>query len=243
MSANSQYFARAPMKGAGMLNFLIVPRAAPVGSGPRALLGSLVDEIDVGLFGTREIPNTELVGTRGYVLEAINRNPDLAGKTLVEEESLASTTQTLVVNRKFKLGLGVPFPGVPDTASVGLDYSKVRRVELSLGEGCRKLYIPTSFLKDGYDHAQRHSDQFHWSLFHDDYMAVRQILLVRNLSILVTSESEFTAGFEAKAKDVNDAKVGINYHREDQKSYRVSIAGDQDYLFALGAVQLDKIKD
>lgn len=243
MTRQSLYFARAPIGGVGPMHFLIVPRAAPEGSAARTLLGSLVDEIDAGLFGTREIPDTEHVWTPGYVLDSIARAPVLGDKKLVQQDDLAGISQTLVVNRKFNLGLDVPFPGAPATASLGLDYRKVRRVDVTLGAGARKLYIPTGYLKAGFDHAQQNSPSFDWRLFHDDYMAVRQTLLVRNMTLAVTSESEFGADFEAKATLATNKSLGVSFKRESKKSWSVTLAGEHDHLFAIGAVQLDKLRD
>ena len=241
MSARSIYFAKAPLRGPGKLHYLVTPQEAPGGSAPRALLGSLVEEIDIGLFSLKEIPGADHVWKREYVLQALRQDPTLAGVDLVEETNLASVSQELKVEKKFKLGVDVPVPGVPASASIGIDYSKIRSVVMSLGTGCVKYYIPEGFLKSGYDYAQKHSDQFDKQLFYDDYMGVSQILIVRKMKVTVESESDFSAGFDAKATEITDLKVGVKYQKISKRKYEIDLDDGKEYLFGLRGVQMDKL--
>ena len=241
MSARSFYFAKAPLRGAGKLHFLVTPQEAPVGSAPRALLGSLVEEIDSGLFSMKEVPGADHVWKREYVLAALRKDPSLAGVELIEQTNLASVSQELTVEKKFKLGVDAPVPGVPASASIGIDFTKIRKVTMTLGAGCAKYYIPDGFLKSGYDYAQAHSDQFDKQLFYDDYMGVSQILIVKKMKVTVESETEFSAGFDAKADEITALKLGVEYKKSSKRTYDIDLDDGKEYLFGIRGVQLDKI--
>lgn len=241
MSARSVYFAKAPLRGPGKLHYLVTPQEAPTSSAPRALLGSLVEEIDFGLFSLKEIPGVDHVWKREYLLSVLAQDPSLAGVGLVEQTNLASVSQELKVEKKFKLGVNVPVPGVPASASIGIDYSKIRSLVMSLGAGCVKYYIPNGFLKSGYKHAQEHSDQFDRQLFYDDYMGISQILIVRKMKMTVESESNFSAGFDAKAAEITDLNAGVKYQKKTNTKYEIDIDDGKEYLFGVCGVQLDKL--
>lgn len=241
MSVRSSYFAKAPLRGVGKMHFLVTPQEAAVGSAPRTLLGSLVKEIDVGLFSLKEVPGLEHTWKREYVLQVLQQDPSLQNVPLVEEVSLASVSQELKVEKKFKLGIDANVPGVPASATIGIDFTKVRKVNMELGEGCRKIYIPEDFLKSGYAHAQKHSNQFDRQLFDDDRMAVSQILIVRKMKVTVESESNFTGDFQAKATDINGLGLGVTYEKKTERKYEIDLDDGKEYLFAIRAVQLDNL--
>jgi hypothetical protein len=241
MSIKNTYFSRAPIMGVGKLHFLIVPREAPADSGDRALLGSLVAEYDTGLLGGKEVPGPDHVWKRRYLLEMISRAQGTGGQTWVESQDLAGVTQSVKVEKKFGFDLGLSFPGVPASGKIGIDYSKLRTVELVLGAGCRKEYIPVGFLKAGFDFARHHSDEFDRQLFDDDYMACQQILIVKEMAISVVSEIDFSAGFEAKAEEINGLGIGVTYSKKSKKEYTVKLNDGKEYLFGIGAVQLERL--
>jgi hypothetical protein len=241
MSARSNYFAKAPLRGVGKMHFLVTPQEAGVGSAPRSLLGSLVKEIDVGLFSLREVPGLEHTWKREYVLNVLRQDPALQNVPLVEEVSLANVSQELKVEKKFKLGIDANVPGVPVSGTIGIDFSKVRKVIMELGAGCKKFYIPEDFLKSGYAHAQENSNQFDKQLFDDDRMAVSQIVVVKKMKVTVESESNFTADFQAKATDINGLGIGVTYEKKTEKKYEIDLDDGKEYLFAIRAVQLDNL--
>ncbi len=189
-----------------------------------------------------EVPGDEHVWKRRYVLDSISRCPDLKNVTLVEQVDLASIKQSFKIEKKFNLGIGIPIAGVPSAGSINIDYSKIRDIEITLGEGAVKHYIPRGFLKAGYDWCQMNSDEFDRQLFYDDYMAVDQVLYVNKFSLDFQSEIDFSAGFKAQAESINDAKVGVTYHVSKSKTVNVEIDSKTPYLIALGAVQLENVK-
>jgi len=241
MTVRSMYFAKAPLVGPGKLHFLVTPQEAPPGSASRQLLGSLVEEMDIGMFGLKQVPGFDHVWKREYLLQVMAMLPGIAGQQLVNEAGLASVSQSLKIDRKFKLGANAPIPGVPASASIGADYTKLKSVTMELGAGCTKYYIPKGFLSAAYDHAQKHSNQVDKEIFDDDYMAVNQVLIVRQMKLVVESNAVFSASFDAKADQITDLKVGVSYSRKSDRTYEIELDDGKDYLFAIGAVQLDAL--
>jgi hypothetical protein len=242
MASLSRYFSRAPVQGVGKMHFLMVPKVAGPGSIAETLLGSLVAEYDRGLFSLSEVPGDEHVWKKGYGLTAFAQATSLAGEELVVDQELAAVTQSLKIERKFKLGAGAPLPGVPATGSINVDYSRLRSVEFTLGAGSIKRYIPSGFIKAGYDWCQSHSSQVDRQLFDDDYMLVDQLLLVKSMALKVVSDTEFSAGFKAQAAEISDGNIGVNYDVTRDREVTVKVDDGRTYLFALAAVQLENIK-
>ena len=238
MSSKAIYYSKAPLNGAGKLHFLITPQVANEGTAPRALLGSLVEDIGGGLLG-KDVPGFDHVWKREYVLGLMKAIPELAGNDLINETSLASVSQDLKVNKKLAPGISAPIPGVPAVASIEIDYSKIVSIKLTLGAGSRKLYIPTGFLKSAYAYAEANSGKVDPQLFDDDYLAVSQIVLVKKLELSFESTANFSAGFDAKADDVTNMKVGVKYEKTTERKYTVKIDDGNDYLFALRGEQLE----
>jgi hypothetical protein len=242
MSSSARYFSRAPVQGVGKMHFLLVPKVAGPDSLPESLLGSLVSETDRGLFSLSEVPGDKHVWKRGYGLTVFARAPSLAGEALVVEEELAAVTQSLKVEKKFKLGAAAPIPGVPANGSITIDSTRLQTVEFTLGAGAVKRYIPTGFIRAGFQWAQQHSSEVDADLFDDDYMLVDQLLLVKSMTVKVKSETDFDAGFKAQASEISDTNIGISYDVSRDREVSVTIDDGRTYLFALAAVQLENIK-
>jgi hypothetical protein len=242
MSSKSLYFSKAPLRGPGKLHFLVTPMLASPGTDVRSLLGSLVTEMDEGTFGDKQIPGADHVWKRRYVLDVLGKDPALAGQNLVSEATLANVSQDLKVDKKLKLGVDATVPGVPAKATIGFDYSKTKTINIALGEGCVKEYIPEGFLASGYRHAELHSNEFDRQLFNDDYMAVSQLLIVRKMQLTVESQTEFSAAFQAQAEQISGLGLGVDYSKKSNKKYVITLDDGLEYLFGIGAVQLEKLR-
>jgi hypothetical protein len=72
-------------------------------------------------------------------------------------------------------------------------------------------------------------------------MAVNQVLIVRQMKLVVESNAVFSASFDAKADQITDLKVGVSYSRKSDRTYEIELDDGKDYLFAIGAVQLDAL--
>jgi hypothetical protein len=234
------YFSRGIMKGLGTVFMLRVPQEAGEGSSPRKLLGSYVDEIDYGLFKSKEAPSLNHAWQAEYFLSKAAAVPDLLGMTLTDTVALANFTQTYSVETKAGLNAKASFPGASIGGGIELDYSQLRTATITLGEGSQKLYIPRGFIEAAYEHFAAHSDQYYRVMFDPHRMLIDQIVIARHLRIEVESKSVFGLDFEAKAAAINDLGGGVTFNRTGDRKYSIAIDDGKEYLFAVGAVQADK---
>jgi hypothetical protein len=110
------YFSRGIMKGLGTVFMLRVPQEAGEGSSPRKLLGSYVDEIDYGLFKSKEAPSLNHAWQAEYFLSKAAEVPTLQGMALTDTVNLANFTQTYNVETKAGLNARRPFRERPSAA-------------------------------------------------------------------------------------------------------------------------------
>ena len=238
--AKDIYFTSGFIRGLGRLFFLRVPQHAPVDSNARRLLGSYVVEIDYGLFKLREAPALEHAWQPGYFLTQAGQVVSLQGVDLVLSADLAGFVQEYRIETRAGAKAKGSFPGAPVGVGLEIDYSKLKTAKVVLGEGSQKFYIPRDYILDAYRTFAGQSDSFHRVVFDSNRMLVDQIVIARNLSIVVESESAFGADFQARADNVNGLEGGVTFRRENERRYEIKVSDGRDYLFAIGAVQADK---
>jgi hypothetical protein len=234
------YFSKSIFKGLGPVFFLRIPQEAVAGSGPRRLLGSYVDEIDGGLLG-KATPGTNHAWEPEYFLSLLPKLKSTAGKTHVQSTSLAGINQSVKIEKSGGANLSGSFPGAPISAGLQVDYKRLKTAEITLGVGSIKYYIPRGFLEAAYKEMAEDSDQFDPIVFDKDNMLVDQIVIARNLKVVVESSAEFDSSFEAKADAVNKLGAGVSYSRKSTRHYEVNVNDGKEYLFALGAIEANKL--
>jgi hypothetical protein len=236
------YFSKSIFKGLGPVFFLRIPQEAAPGTAPRRLLGSFVEESDGGLFG-KATPGTNHAWEPEYFLSLLPKLKSTAGKSHVQQTNLAGITQTVKIEKAAGGNLSGSFPGAPVSAGLQVDYKQLKTAEITLGAGSSKYYIPRGFIQAAYREMAEDSDRFDPIVFNKDNMLVDQIVITANLKVVVESGSEFGAGFEAKAEAVNKLGGGVSYSRKSSRHYEVSVSDGKEYLFALGAIEANKMVD
>ena len=242
MPGKNYYFSKSVLAGAGKLFFLKIAQDASPNSAPSRLLGSFVNEGDGGLFGGAEYP----VPQNSYILEAAvtaMRGLGYPDDTIFNEISLSGVHQEVKVENSVTASGEAVFPGAPISAGIGVDYKRVRKVVVKLGAGARKRFIPRDILREAYLRFAEDASKYPAVFFNDDRMLVDQVLLVRELELEVTSNTNFSADFEAKAEQMSNLNLGLKYEKKTDKSYTLKLDGAKEYLFALTAVQADKFLD
>jgi hypothetical protein len=242
MARGDYYFSQGILKGLGSVFLLKVLQEAPAGSPPRRLLGSFVNEVDYGLFGIKRAPGLEHSWDPEYFLKIARALPGWAERELVLQTDLAGFSQSYKIETKAGAEAKGAFPGAPVSAGLEIDYQRLRQATVTLGPGSKKLYIPDEFVPAAYRKFAAARASYDDILFDDDHMLVTQIVVATDLKIDVQSQSDFSAEFEAKASQVSGLGGGINYKRTSERSYALSVSGGKEYLFAIGAVQADKLK-
>lgn len=241
--AGDLYFSRALFKGLGKLYVLKIPQVAGVGSSTRKLLGSYVNEIDRGVWPfKRQIPALNHSWVAEYFLSIASSVPGNPPK-LVEEVELSGFTQTVEIEKSLSGEAKAPFPGVPVSLGIEIDYKLLRKAQLTMGSGSKKFYIPRDIVRKAYRHFALEPSKYEDTVFHSDRMLVDQIVIARDVTLEVESRNEFGVDFDAKATAINDIGGGVEYRRVSERTYKVSIKDGRDYLFAIGGVEADEFTD
>lgn len=240
MKRGDYYFSNSVLGGVGRMYFLKIPQSAAPGSDPSKLLGSLVIEGDGGIFGGKEWPVPENSFVLGAILSIMTNDFNIPSNQAVNTIILANTAQTLKIDKKIGGSVKAPFPGVPISLGVDIDYSKLVDVTIELGAGAEKRIIPRDLLISTYVKMAVNSNKYDPALFDNDRMVIDQVLLVRKLALTVTSETDFSVGFDAKADAITNLNAGVKYKKLTKKSYKVEIDSSDPFIFAVGAVQADK---
>jgi hypothetical protein len=240
MKRGDYYFANSVLGGVGRMFFLKIPQNASMGSDPARLIGSLVEEGDDGLLGGKEWPVPENSFILGAVLSIMMNDFGVSSDDATNTLKLAGVSQRLKIDKQIGGSLTAPFPGVPASLGVSVDYKKLVDIVIELGAGAEKHLIPRDLLKSTYQGMAKNSGKYHPALFDNDRMVIDQVLLVRKLALTVTSEKEFSVGFEAQADAINNLKAGVTYKKVTEKSFNVSIDSPDPFLLAVGGVEADK---
>lgn len=233
------YWLKGVLRGFGPMLFLRVPQYAPAGSATRRLLGSYVDEVDYGLFGSRCAPTLNHAWQPEFFLD--QARPHVPGIDLVQETELAGLRQTFKIDKKAGLKAKASFPGAPASAGFELDYSKLETTTIEFGEGSKKYYLPSQVIKRAYEKFASMSDRVDPVIFDREVMLVDQIAIVRNLKIEVESKSTFGTDVDAKVEKVTKVEAGVEYKRESDRKLSLKISDDKEYLFAVSAVEANEL--
>ncbi len=240
MSRGDYYFSRGEVKGLGRLFFLKILQEASPGSPPRRLLGSFVDQIVYGFLGTKIAPGLEHSWMPEYFLSSAQALPGWEGRELVTYADLAGFTHEYKVESKAGVKASGAFPGAPVSAGVEVDYGRLKTVNVTMGAGSRKYYIPSNYIPAAYKEFKKNPAAYDGILRSKGNMLVSQIVIVTNLTLEVESRADFTADFQAKADNVANLGGGISYSRTSARKYAISVNDGKEYLFAIGGVEADK---
>ena len=240
MSRGDYYFSRGEVKGLGKVFFLKILQEASPGSPPRRLLGSFVDEIDHGFLGTRNAPGLEHSWMPEYFLSCAQALPGWQGRQLVTYADLAGFTHQYKVETKAGADAKAAFPGAPVSAGIEIDYGRLKTVNVTMGAGSRKYYIPSNFILAAYREFKKNPGAYDDILRSPKNMLVNQIVIVTNLTLEVESKADFTADFQAKATNVANLGGGISYSKKSERKYAINVNDGKEYLFAISGVEADK---
>lgn len=237
------YFANAVLGGVGRMFFLKIPQRAADGSAPARLIGSLVREGDGGLLGDKEWPVPENSYILGALLTIMTNDFGIPADQATNSIILAGTSQSLKIDKKISGNLKAPFPGVPQSLGIELDYSKLTSITVELGAGAEKRLIPRDILAKTYRDMAALPGKYDELYFSNNRMVIDQMLLVRSLSLSVTSDKDFSVDTDARADAINALGAGVSYKKSSKRTYSVEINSPDPMLFAVGAVQADKFVD
>lgn len=243
MSASRYYFAQPDVTGHGRMFFLQVPQRSDEAAGGGSLLGSIVEEEYETTLGFRHgwYPVPYHFSRPGLIRNWLAEHAEelQLPPNPVLEVGLAPAAQALTVKAAGGGSAGIgPFPGIPLSLGIHLDFTRMARLELSFGEGTRVKYIPAEYMVRMYQHVAGD----HRVVLSSGYIAranlVDRILLARQWSVRFESRTDIGAGLAAKVDESADAAGGavgldVRYERTGERSITASVRSEADYLMAL----------
>lgn len=242
MLRRDYFYGSKHFRGLGKMFFLKVPLRAAEGSSNRKLLGSVVDEIDYGFFGSCQAPKPEHYFDAEHVLKQLRQLQDTGqiGDLLEDYQELAGFKYNLSVKREFGTDIDLSFPGLPMEAGLEVDYNSLRKVEIELGAGARRYYIPAGRFDelcrayDG-DETRIHPDM------EDDKMIIQSIIVARSYSSKVSFSKDFEADVSARIDSLSSNSSGLSMQKNSERALTVEFDGETDYLIALSGIQWEHI--
>jgi len=241
MSRGDYYYGSKYFRGLGKSFFLKVIQGADPGSSNRKLLGSVVDEIDYGFFGSREAPKPEHYFKPQLIIDKmLEHSVADTIDDLILSQDIASFEYELSVKRERGIDISANFPGLPVEAGIDIDYNSLRNVSIELGAGSTRYYIPKGYLEELYDKLDGDERKIK-SRMDDDKMIVTSMIIARNFSSNISFKREIDFDLEARATALSETGSGLNFDKTSNRSMSVQFSGDKDYMIALGAIQWENL--
>lgn len=223
--------------------FLRVPQQSDEPTGGSSLLGSIVEEEYETTLGIRHgwYPVPFHVSRPGLIRDWLMRHAEELElpSNPVHEVRLAPTAQVVSVKATGGgSGSGVgPFPAVPAGLGIHLDYSRMSRLELALGQGTRVKHIPFEYMVRMYQHVGGD----HKAILPSGYIAraniIDRVLLSREWSIRFESSSDIGSGLAAKLQESVERNpplgLDVRYEKTGERSITATVRSEWDYLMAL----------
>ena len=242
MSSSDYYWSRSYIRGFGKLWYLIIPQEANASGGGMSLLGSVVNEVDGGLFG-RDYPEPIHLTTPQLILSAMDARRDADGipetGDLFLEQKFSGVSISFDKDKVIKSGAG-NFPGIP--ISLGIDYSKTVKFSITFGPNTRKLFIPRGYLT-GLKKSVNGRDEILSSTVNiDKEFIIHEILLTDQYSVEFESSKTFSANFEASvaaANMMNSPGITVVIDSMTKRKVTVSVNDGNEYLIGLKNIDWD----
>jgi hypothetical protein len=202
------YFAQRLIQGWGNMYFLKILQEASASGGGESLLGSVVQSlddywlIDIWPFASdypaplqMSTPQSVLTFMKTHATAIFTPPPT----QIVVDIPVAASAQTNTFDRKdvYSIGAG-PFPSLPLTLAIDVDYSKLDEITVSYGAGAVLKYIPMGFYGALYKFVAGDFSKVDTNVNIKDNFVVDSVLLANNFSVTFKSREAFGADFQTK---------------------------------------------
>lgn len=238
MAKADYYFGKSTIPNMGRMFYLRFPIAINDMSRADNLLGSIVREGDFGLF--KEYPIPEHSHVPQSALKAMVALGRYGEADLVQEQTLATPVVSVDINKSIGINGKAPVPGVPVGVGLEINYKKLKTIDVDFGGSAIKRYLAYDAAAESYAEMGRNAANYPPAFFNNDRMLIDRIIIVKSLSVIVTSKVEFDASLTASLEAAQEVGGGISYSNMTTRSFTLKLDGTQPYLFGLGAVQADK---
>jgi hypothetical protein len=238
MAKGDYYFGKSVIPNMGRMFYLRFPIAIDTDNPADNLLGSLVREGAVFLGDTYPLPEHSHIP--GSVLDAMAKLGRYTADQMVQDETLATPVVSVDINKSIGVNGKAPIPGVPVGAGFEINYKKVKSIDIDFGGSAKKRYLSYDVMEECYAAMASNAADYPPAFFKTDRMIVDRIVIVRDLSITITSKVQFDAGLTAQLQNAANVGGGVKYSNVTDRSFTLKLDGAKPYLFGVGAVQADK---
>ena len=246
MGIDTYYLAKQNVAGVGGMFILNRLQTAESSGGGKALLGSVVKENKAPFHKDYPVPLT-MFAPRVLINELTNRKDELGidGDVTVRQD-IASGHEKIKIekNNSFSLGLG-PFPSIPVNGKFQIDYSKMKSIDITYGDGTYYEYIPQGYMGMLYESLDGEPTQKMGGTILKKNAFISLIWLAKEWMIKFESDSTFDFGVDAQISAFNDddavsGKVKIK--KESEFSLEATVSGDTYYLVGLMSTRWSNLK-
>ena len=238
MSKGDYYFGKSVVPNMGRMFYLRYPIAIDNGSHADNLLGSLVREGDKFLSDKYPIPEHSHIPQS--VLDAMVALGLYTKDQMVQNQILATPVVSVDINKSIGIDGKAPVPGTPVGVGLEINYKKLKSIDIDFGGSAEKRYLSYDAMAECYAQMAANAASYPPAFFNNDRMLVDRIVIVRKLSLVITSKVEFSVDLKASLTAASDVGGGVNYSSITDRSFTMKLDGSKPYLFGLGAIQADK---
>lgn len=241
MSVDTYYLSKTKEGKFGSVFYLKQLQEIDASGGGKNLLGSMVQWIDKGMLGTpwggTDYPIPQCMSNpRAIIKELDKRKVELGiddSSTLQIKVAGSKETVKLEKNVVFNLGIG-PFPVIPLNMGLDVDYSRMKTITITFGEGTYSEYIPIGYMAMLYETLSGKPSAAIGGKLLEKNAFISQVVLAKNYSVNFESTVSLSAGVEAKIKQYNSLPEISGKVKVEKKSERmVSAEVNSDVFYAV----------
>ena len=213
-------------------------------TGGRALLGSLVQNVDDGPF-TLDYPAPYSLSDIGLVLNQIKAlGGPLGIPSPVNTDVLAGFSLSLNASSGLSLAGNGNVPGVPINLNLDVDYSETSSALLSFGPGSQLEYIPTDYLSrlSKYFGGDPKKAFPNVAVSIPNNRIVDVVVIGVNFAYEFTQKSSINASFAAQAAAATVTAGGkFAVTATGANSFKVALTDGVEYLVGLQTINWDNL--
>lgn len=245
MSIETYYLSKKNITGVGGLFLLNQLQLADSSGGGKALLGSVVTENKSSFHKDYPVPQT-MFAPRVLIdeLNARKEKLEIEGDVVLERAIAAGNEKMEIEkNNSFSVGLG-PFPSIPINAKFQLDYSHLKKINITYGEGTLYQYIPLGYAAFLYDELKGKPTKKLGGKFLQKNSFISLIQLAKNWTVNFESNKEFTTDIEAQLDAYNvDSLVGgkAKIKKKSKFELEATVKGDTYYVVGLMSTRWNQL--
>lgn len=244
MSVNTYYLSKTREGKFGSVFFLKQLQKESASGGGKNLLGSMVQWIDENWIlgipgGGTDYAIPQCMSTPRALIKELDRRKAELGidgtSTLQIEVSASKEIIKLEKKVVFDSGVG-PFPAIPLNMGLDVDYSRMKTITLTFGEGTYSEYIPIGYMAALYESLKGKPSIAIGGQLLAKNAYVSQIVLAKKYSVNFESKETLSQGVEAKIKQYNSLPEINGKVKVEKKTERTVVAEVNSDVFYLVAV-------